>query len=98
MHDSRFADAFPRGVPGRDDRNAPLGFTETFQNNSGQSITGVLYFPESLVSLGNNGSIGHRNLAIVGYTVQIMNNASLTVTIDLTEAGAPQELGIALVK
>ena len=80
------------------DRNAPFGFTETFQNNSGQSITGVLYFPRSLVSLGNNGSIGHRNLAIVANTVQIMNNASLTVTIDLTEAGAPQELGIALIK
>ena len=80
------------------DRNAPSGFTETFQNNSGQSITGVLYFPKSLVSLGNNGAIGHRNLAIVANTVQIMNNASLTVTIDLTEAGAPQALGIALIK
>ena len=80
------------------DRNAPTGFTESFQNNSSQSITGVLYFPRSLVSLGNNGSIGHRNLAIVANTVQISNNASLTVTIDLTEAGAPEELGIALVK
>jgi hypothetical protein len=80
------------------DRNAPFGFTETFQNNSGQSMTGVLYFPKSLVSMGNNGSVGHRNIAIVGYTVQISNNASLTITIDLTEAGAPQELGIALIK
>jgi hypothetical protein len=87
-----------QGILFFEDRNAPFGFTETFQNNSNQRITGVLYFPRSLVSIGNNGSIGHRNLAIVAYTAQISNNASLTVTIDLTEAGAPVELGIALVK
>jgi hypothetical protein len=80
------------------DRNAPTGFTESFNNNSSQSITGVLYFPRSLVSLGNNGSLGHRNMAIVANTVQISNNASFTVTIDLSQPGAPQELGIALVK
>jgi Putative Flp pilus-assembly TadE/G-like len=87
-----------QGILFFEDRNAPAGYTESFANNSGQSITGVLYFPRSQVSLSNNGSIGHRNLAIVANTVQISNNASLTVTVDLSEAGAPVELGIALVK
>jgi hypothetical protein len=37
-------------------------------------------------------------MAIVANTVQISNNASLFISLDLSEAGAPQVLGIALVK
>jgi hypothetical protein len=81
-----------------EDRNAPAGFTDSFSNNSSQSFTGVLYFPRSALSLSNNGSLGTRNMAIVANTVQISNNASLTIDLDLSVAGAPQKLGIALVK
>jgi hypothetical protein len=80
------------------DRNAPTGFTETFEGNATQSFTGTLYFPRSKVSLTNNGSVGHRNMAIVAKTVKISNNASILISQDLSEAGAPQVLGIALVK
>jgi hypothetical protein len=81
-----------------EDRNAPSGFIENFDNNSSQVFVGVLYFPRSGVVLSNNGSLGHRNMAIVANTVQISNNASLFISLDLSEAGAPQVLGIALVK
>jgi hypothetical protein len=80
------------------DRGAPTGFTEIFEGNASQSFTGILYFTRSKVSLTNNGSLGHRNIAIVADTVQISNSASILISQDLTEAGAPQVLGIALVK
>ncbi len=87
-----------QGILFFEDRNAPTTFTQNFENNSNQNFTGVLYFPRSRVVLSNNGSIGHRNMAIVANTLQLSNNASLTITSDLSEAGAPQKLGIALVK
>ena len=81
-----------------EDRNAPLGYTQNFDNNSSQILVGVLYFPRSRVLLSNNGSLGHRNMAIVANTVQLSNNASLLISLDVSEAGAPQVLGIALVR
>lgn len=87
-----------QGILFFEDRNAPSGFTENFDNNSNQVFIGVLYFPRSQVLLSNNGSLGHRNMAIVANTVQISNNASLFISLDVSEAGAPQVLGIALVK
>ena len=87
-----------RGMLFFEDRNAPSGYTENFDNNSSQILVGVLYFPGSRVLLSNNGSLGHRNMAIVANTVQLDNNASLLISLDVTEGGAPQILGIALVK
>ena len=87
-----------QGILFFEDRNAPLGFTENFDNNSNQTLVGVLYFSRDAVLLSNNGSLGHRNMAIVANTVQLSNNASLLISLDVSEAGAPQILGIALVK
>lgn len=81
-----------------EDRNAPSGFTQNFDNNSSQFLVGVLYFPRSRVLLSNNGSLGHRNMAIVANTVQLNNNASLLISLDISEGGAPQVLGVALVR
>ena len=87
-----------QGILFFEDRNAPSGFTENFDNNSSQIFVGRPVLSQKRVLLSNNGSLGHRNMAIVANTVQISNNASLLISLDLSEAGAPQMLGIALVK
>ena len=87
-----------QGILFFEDRSAPLGFTENFDNNSNQILVGVLYFSRDAVLLSNNGSLGHRNMAIVANTVQLSNNASLLISLDVSESGAPQILGVALVK
>ena len=87
-----------QGILFFEDRNAPSGYTENFDNNSNQTLVGVLYFSRDAVLLSNNGSLGHRNMAIVANTVQLSNNASLLISLDPSAPGAPQVLGIALVK
>ena len=87
-----------QGILFFEDRNAPLGFTENFDNNTSQTLVGVLYFSRDAVLLSNNGSLGHRNMAIVARTVELRNNASLLISLDVSEGGAPQILGIALVR
>jgi hypothetical protein len=78
------------------DRNAPKGNTETFTGTSDQNITGAFYFPNSAVSYKGNSSGSGQNVALIADTVSLVGNASFDT--DFTQAAAPHQIGVALIR
>lgn len=78
------------------DRNAPTGTTVSFTGNSNSSLVGALYFPESALDYTGNSTSTIQNIAIIADTVSLTGNEALKV--DPTQAGAAQQIKVALVQ
>jgi Flp pilus assembly protein TadG len=80
-----------------EDRNAPLGKTESIATgNANQTLTGALYFRNSTLAYTGNSSSAPQNVAIVADKITLTGNANILP--DPTRPAAAHELKIALVK
>jgi hypothetical protein len=79
-----------------EDRNAPAGNTDSFTGNSNETLTGALYFPRSTLSYTGNSSTSPQNVAIIADKISIVGNANFHP--DPTQAAAPHQLAVALVR
>jgi hypothetical protein len=79
------------------DRNAPLGTTDSFKGNTDQTVTGAFYFPRSTLDyIGNSSAGAAQNAVIIADKVLLQGNASLRV--DPTNPAAAHQLKVALIK
>ena len=77
------------------DRNAPVK-TESFVGNASSNLVGAIYFPNGQLSYVGNSSASVQNVVLVADKLSLTGNASLKV--DPTQAGAAQQIKVALVQ
>ena len=59
-------------------RTGTSSVTQTFSNNTTLNIVGAVYFPNQMVSFGNNGSTGNTGCTqVIGRIVNVQNNVNL---------------------